>query len=501
MTNAFPKITHEDPEPWGEPEPIAQVAAPLPSTAVMGDTLGPVVEAYAHALQVPPAMVLNAALPLVSTAAQGKWWVNAGPSWSEPVGLASVTVANPGERKSAVVNALKRPLAVYERELRDAEAANVAEASARYELAKDRMEGARKAAKEGDLAAEEEYVDAARKLAEMAVPALPQLVLDDCTPEAMVAALAAQGGSIGIVSTEPTLLSNLAGRYSGGNPSTENFLKATSGDPIIVNRMSRGTLTVDDPCLSVVTCIQPGLIADLSQKPGFRESGLLARFLWSVPDPMVGMHEISPGGIPDDVADLWARKLTTLATVARSRPGRTYMTLTDGAEKVFTEFRTALEPMLHPGHGRLAPVADWASKLPGATARIAAALTLLEDPENDRIGEHVMDCAVVLAKWYCRHALKAFGAIHSTDGSQDHASQVLQWLVHKGARVVTVREVHKSLSGRQWVKSAAEIKAALALLAEHGHIRLDTEPSGKSQRYEMHPAYLVPDVEHGGAAA
>ena len=51
--------------------------------------------------------------------------------------------------------------------------------------------------------------------------------------------MAEQRGAIGVVFDEPGLFGVLAGRYSGGAPNIEWFLKGTSGSPIRVDRKGR----------------------------------------------------------------------------------------------------------------------------------------------------------------------------------------------------------------------------------------------------------------------
>lgn len=66
----------------------------------------------------------------------------------------------------------------------------------------------------------------------------------------------------------------------------------------------------------------------------------------------------------------------------------------------------------------------------------------------------------------------------------DAARQVLAWLRGRGEPVVALRDLHRSLQGRAWVESADTVRAALAVLVEHGYARPlpDQRQPGQSGR-------------------
>lgn len=127
----------------------------------------------------------------------------------------------------------------------------------------------------------------ADEIANFKLVTAPRLLADDATPEAMTKLLSEQGGVMTIMSTEGGIFEILAGRYSG-TINIDAFLKAHTGDPIIVDRISRPPLYIPSPRLTMVLTVQPSVIKDLADKPGFRGRGLLARCWFSVPNSMVG---------------------------------------------------------------------------------------------------------------------------------------------------------------------------------------------------------------------
>jgi hypothetical protein len=93
----------------------------------------------------------------------------------------------------------------------------------------------------------------------------PQLILGDCTPEAVVEALCRQDGRIIWASSEGSEVFALStGRYSQDKQSKlEPLLKAYDSEDITVNRIGRGNSHVPSPCLVVILTVQPYVLQKL----------------------------------------------------------------------------------------------------------------------------------------------------------------------------------------------------------------------------------------------
>ncbi len=81
------------------------------------------------------------------------------------------------------------------------------------------------------------------------MPARPQLVADDITPEALASLLVDQGGRMSVISAEGGIFDIIAGRYSG-TPNLEVFLKGHAGDMLRVNRQGRDPQHIEAPALT-----------------------------------------------------------------------------------------------------------------------------------------------------------------------------------------------------------------------------------------------------------
>ena len=495
-------IGDASPKRWeSDPRPLPSLL-PLPLDA-LGPLLGDVAAAVAEHYQVPSDLVVNLALPVITAAAGGSWVVRIREGWDETLALATLTVAGSGERKSPALRALDSPLRAHEQALRRAAATESALREVEREVAGKKVDDLRRQLADSleDGAVRSAYAAAVDELNALPDDVTPRWLIDDATPEVLAKRLAEHGG-LGVISAEPTLFGILLGRYSGGVPNVELYLKATSGDPVSVDRIGRDTLYVDHPCLSIGVCIQPGRLAKLGREDRngtgtvLRDSGMLARFLYAYPGTLLG-RRTTGRPMPRDLADRWRLALVALADASRRHPvGKpTTLPFALDADALLDVYAAQLEPRLDPDTGDLADMADWAAKLVGTCARIAGALTLLDDPDAQVIPASAVTDALRLGDAYISHAARALSTATVGADSATEAAQVLTWLRKHGAATFTRRDIWQGLRGRKWLASADMLDGPLAMLDAYGHIRaVEVERSGPgrpSETYELHPANLT----------
>lgn len=114
---------------WEPPIPFDEVHTPDFPVEKLPGPLEAMVEHLAESTQTPEEMSGLLSLEVLATAFQSKYEVQITPDWREPLCLYVVAVAPPGERKSAVIAALTRPIYEYE-----AEQTKVGRKSARRDL-------------------------------------------------------------------------------------------------------------------------------------------------------------------------------------------------------------------------------------------------------------------------------------------------------------------------------------------------------------------------------
>jgi hypothetical protein len=190
-------------EEWGTIEPLGIISVPpFPVDALPG-VLAEFVAAEAEATQTPPDLAAMLSLAVCAAAVAKKVEVQVRNEWLEPVNLFTVTVLEPGNRKSAVFAHTTSPLRDYEAQLVEQERPDLARQLARRRQRERQMKALEeKAAKKGDAEAAQEAEEIAVELAMMPEPALPRLIVDDATSEKLGAMLAEQGGRIASMSPE-----------------------------------------------------------------------------------------------------------------------------------------------------------------------------------------------------------------------------------------------------------------------------------------------------------
>ena len=392
---------------WGPPLPL-KAAHDLPAfpTSAFPPSLREFVEAEALATQTPVDMAALFTLGSFAAVSGGRVVVEPVPGWVEGTNIFVVAVMEPGSRKSAVERDVKAPIVELERALAEKERTNIAELASRRRVAEARRDRAEKEAanaKPSDrFGLEREAFDATRAVDEIVVPPLPRFFTADATPEALGSLLAAHNGRMAVLSAEGGIFDLMAGRYSNGIPNLDVFLSGHAGDTLRVDRRNRAPECVDRPALTMALAAQPFVLRKLGRNGEMTGRGLLDRFLYAVPVGNVGFRKSSPPPMPERTRNLYASQLTTLATSLAPYDQEPYvLTLEPDAVDALTGWREELEPRRRP-EGDLGAMQGWASKLDGATVRIAGLIHLMahvSDGFGRPIGRATMESAICVARY------------------------------------------------------------------------------------------------------
>jgi replicative DNA helicase len=479
----------------GDPVPLSarRLLPPFPVDALPG-WVADQVAAVAEFTQTPPDLAGCLALAALATAAGGRAVVEVRPGWREPVNLFTAVAMAPGSRKSAVFAAMTAPLLATEAELVEAARPVVVEAELAARVARARAEKAAKAAEtaattDARLSAFADASSAALAAEEVTVPVLPRLVADDITPEAAASLLAEQGGRLAVLSAEAGIFATLAGRYSGA-PNLEVFLKGHAGDLLRVDRKGRPPEHVPAPALTLGLAVQPEVLVDIARQPGFRGRGLLARILYALPANTVGRRRVGAAPPPAKVANAYVAGLGALVRELADWTDPAVLPLDPAADACVLRLEEAIEPRLA---GDLAHLADWASKLTGATVRVAGLLHLATHHAggwNRPVDAATVDAAARVGHYYLAHALAVFDHM-GADPLVDDARAVLDWISRAGAAHFTRRACFAAVRGTRFRK-VTDLDPALALLVDHGYLRPVPPPPATPGRppspaFDVHP--------------
>ncbi|MFF1376765.1 YfjI family protein [Streptomyces sp. NPDC058308] len=484
--------------PWEEPIPLTgRRELPAFPAHVFPAWLREFVAAVAEETQTPVDLAGSVALSTLATASGGRAVVHVRGNWREPTNLFVVCALPPANRKSAVFALLTDPLYEAEEQLKKAMAPAIVEAALTARLAKEAADKAAAKAVNAEGGKREELVAEAIGLAQtaesVAVPVEPLLLADDSTSETVTSLIAEQGGRLAVMSAEGGIFDIIAGRYSGA-PNMEVFLKGHAGDRLRVNRQTRREY-IDHPALTIGLAVQPDVLRDIAKVKGFDGRGLLARFLYSLPTSLVGEREIITDPIPGETRATYERNVIALTLSLAEWTDPAVIQLSPEADQALIGYQKRVEPQLKARGGALGHISNWAGKLAGAVARMAALLHLAEHLDRGHttpVTETTMRNAITLGEYFAAHALAVFDVM-GADPTVARARAVLEALRAGGWEDVSRRDLFTKLS-RSEFPNVADLEPATALLEEHGYLRsYQPERTGgrgrpPAPRYRLHPA-------------
>ena len=221
------------------------------------------------------------------------------------------------------------------------------------------------------------------------VPPLPRLLADDATPEALASLHGRPGRP-----HRPAVGRGRRVRHDGRPLPGRRRLPRPLPQGPCRRRAAQSTARaapaeyIERPALTVGLAVQPDVLRKLTDQPGFRGRGP-ARPL---PVCAAGQHRRpAAGSAPAGRCPRRSRSATGSSCMRWPGPCSTrreaarlvgsedpiILTLVPPRPRSgVLEFEAEIEPRLHPHHGDLAHIADWAAKLVGAVARIAGLLHL-----------------------------------------------------------------------------------------------------------------------------
>ena len=482
------------------PIPFSDRPVPLPNSSLLAKPLRDFVEHCAQALQVPLELPLFNSLAAMSVALQGKARVVINSGYCEPLALYLLVALPPGERKSPVVELCKRPLLDWERKqallARETRQAKESERRSFEKLIES------KRARLGSFKDRAQLQQAMEEIADLEIelpelPVIPRLFADDVTPEALAALLQKHNERLGIIEAEGGIFDILAGRYSNNIPNLDLLLKGWSGESVIVDRRRDMPIHLRSPLLTLCISPQPEVVQNLAGKPGFKGRGLLARFLYALPQSLVGYRKTDVPPVPESTKEQYAQLLRSILEmdVPTRKNGDTPIPirLSAEAERLRQSFAVQIELAMREG-AALEHMRDWAAKLPGQTVRLAGVLHCFAHPEAIHlpISEDTMRAAINLSTSLIEHAKAAF-ALMGADDNMVCARHILTWIRRtrsKFSPIFTGRECFQAL--RSSYTRMANINAGLEVLEERYYIFSIPPEPGKvgrhSQWYRVNPA-------------
>ncbi len=490
-----PSLNQED---WAPPEKIRGISLKEWPKDVFPSPYEEFIHELARSTETPVDLSAFMVLSVIATAAQKTYEIQIKSDYREPINIWVAVALASGSRKSAVQSACIRPLVGFESDLKKQVIPLKEEIEARNKTIEARIKEMRlKAGKasEDDFERLSREIISLEKLLKVS-PSIPQLWTSDITPENLASLMQENFECMSILSDEAGIFDILAGRYTGGIPNLDLFLKAHAGTSCRVNRSGRPPIFLDSPLLTLGLSPQPSHLKGLSENKMFRGRGLIARFMYSLPSSNIGSRTFNELPINQIVQKNYHEAILKLLTKTRSIESRgcyQLLQISDEALALWGDYSRYIEVLMG-DDGPFASFRDWAGKLPGAIARLSALIHIMRDVtqagEENLVQKNEMFAAIKIGRYLQDHALAVFDLFRSNE-SLESVGAVLSWIVRNRRAEFSRRDCYRAL--RSCFSKVSEIDPVLELLEETGHIRLkaiEPVPHRRSILYEVNPLIL-----------
>ena len=391
-------------------------------------------------VQAPVAMVAQVALAGLSTVAHSHFDVARDTQLSGPISLYLMTVAESGERKSAIEKFFTKSIDAYDdKQLITNKAkfktynATLASWEAKHSAITGKIKSAVIAGK--DCSELDEQLE---KL-EDEKPEKPyprRLIRRDTTIEALLFQLSNGSSSAAIVSDEAGII--LGGHSMKGENRMQNVSyqnQMWSGTDVLVDRKGEGqSFHVKNPRLTMSLQVQRSVLESFDKAGGdlIRGSGWYARYLMTDPESTQGHRPYLP---PPEFMDFADEFNTRIAQIIELTPRwvdgqivREVLSFSPEVKKLWSKFYNQTEIEQKDG-GKYRRLRDTASKAGENAARLAANFSVYDNPDNPLITTDHMRAGTQLAHWYLDEALRISGGESIRFCTK--AKKLLDWVVAK----------------------------------------------------------------------
>lgn len=381
--------------------------------------------------QAPQALVAGAVLAGASTCCQHLADVRLPTGQVCPISLAIMTIAESGERKTAVNNYFIKAIHQFQQEREADHRAAMKE----YQSLNSAWLAERKGVErliEKLSAADEVTTEAKNRLASIdegkpEKPRKTKIVYNDTTAAALQHGLAEDSTSVALWTDEGGTV--LGGRGVDNLPLLNSLWSSGSAD---VARRTSESFTVDGARMTLSVMTQRIVLEKfLTRKEGdARGTGFLARVLVAAPESTQGSRLVQSCVTDEElkcVAALqdWQKRM--LEKGSHFSPPTSQLSFSPEARTVWLSFANDVERAIGT-NGHFAAINDFASKLAEIAARLAAIFHLAEEVAGHEISKGHLESAITLCNWYAQEFKRVF-AVDPQLISQQRAQALLRWLL------------------------------------------------------------------------
>ena len=484
---------------WEPPIPFTQHTLPTFPVDAFPPAIRDYVQAVAETTQTPVDMAATAVLAVLALCQQGKYRIKGKDDWIEPLNLFTVIVAEPSERKSAVISHMTGAVHRFEAEYNKQHAGAVERSRMEKRILEKQQRNLEEMVIKGK-AQMDDLQDVAMQLANFREVMPMRLYVDDVTTEKLTSVLAENNGTAAVVSAEGGIFDMLAGIYTK-NVNIDVFLKAHSGDDIRVDRIGRSSESIFHPALTVLLAVQPSVLSGMMSNGVFRGRGLTARFMYCMPQSKVGDRKYRTHPIPDEVSRCYEVLIRNLLQEETPQTPE-LIRLSPEADKLLEGFACEVESKLKTEY---ADIPDWAGKLVGAVLRISGLLCraanshysdFLDCSDPLIVDESTMAGAIAIGRYFTEHSRAAY-SLMGADDLVKQSQYALDGIVKNGLLEFTRRDIMRICRS---FKKADQVQPVLNHLADLGYVALKETEQTCGKGRPANPTYLVNPLLYRQAA-
>lgn len=418
-----------------------------------------------------PAMATTSMLSALSYTMSGLYRVYGKKDHSEPITLYSIVVSPPASMKSPVISLIKQPFDNYLERYNSEHLLDFYQNEANRSLLYCSIKQAKKSANYSPT----ELADLIKRYNEVLNYKPRSIFAEDITPQKLALNLE-YDKTLLILSAESGMLENFNMRYDNSGPNIDLLLKSYSGESYISSTIKRGDITLNHPYLSIGVMTQPYLWDNIYHSKAFRQSGLLARFIYCFPYE-IGNKMYNAGDIPDSVADKYYHLVYQMLDLKFNRYQNNSLSeisinLSDEARRIYEEFFLIIQKEIKDA---LSICQDWAGKYHGLILRIAGLLHVINSSikltkaESTLISVDEINDAIIIGEYYKKQTIIAYQTGEASY-MVNRAEDLLRKIKKLGVREIKQNELLHHVHCKLY-NNARELNEVIEYLIDFNYIQ------------------------------
>lgn len=427
-------------------------------------------KSFINDYQVSVAMPSVIFLGLLATCFQRKYKVKAkfNDNYAEELSLFTLVVARSASRKSSVLKHFSSIIKRYEKKKNEELRPEIEFYNSKLQILNEQKKEIEKKQKDSSSDNEknddEELRGAIYKISEHKKNSVCELELtiQDFTPEALSDSLEKNNGVISIVDSEGGLFNNINGKYNKV-PDFNVILAGHTADPVKIVRVGTGKKEFN-PNISMIITTQPIVLNEALKNIYFKRKGLLARFLFSYPEPI--QTDDDPIPMPKELMYDFEQRIIRMLDV-KIPEFRNILYLCDDAKKEYDKYKKQINPLIYKSNEDFEP---WLARLTGLTLRLAGLLHLAEGKTHEEpISTNTYNKAIEIAEYFKVQAEQTLSYTIDEEKFNDMKFVLKHMTEMSGVygESLKARDVYKKCH-----KTKAETEPIFNDLQEYGYIRI-----------------------------